>query len=261
MINRIALVGDAYGIPELLKAIPVSEVRCIIGSHLRPDYLPELKKISDDIGVPLIVQPSKVSGKVPDFCQLVHNLDLNLMLCFSYSALLPADLIAGFKGQAFNVHASLLPRNRGPNPIQWALIRGDEKTGISLHQIEAQFDTGAIAYQEEIPIYFDDTWVTLRDRIHLATPGFLSSAVQLILKEQFILIPQDETKTTVSFRLNADSPKIDFNSMTDLQVYNLIRAQVAPLSGAYIETNKGRTYFTNLLSLTEIAGLRKKFHV
>ena len=82
------------------------------------------------------------------------------MICNSFSLILREDLLEKINYNAINIHSSLLPKNRGPNPIQWAILI-DKKTGLTIHFIDDGIDTGDIIFQKEVNIDFDDTWVVI----------------------------------------------------------------------------------------------------
>ena len=149
--------------------------------------------------------------------------------------LIRKDVLSSVGDYAFNLHYSLLPRHRGPNPVQWALINGDQTYGVTLHKMGKDYDDGPIVDQIEIAIDHTDTWVTLFDKVKAPANELLSRTLPLVLDGTVQYRAQDKTRIKRNSRIPSDSFKIDFANMSDLDIYNLIRAQVNPLKGPYIQ--------------------------
>ena len=98
------------------------------------------------------------------------------ILVHSYSMILRPDVLSLVDYDALNIHAAL-PRNRGPNPVQWALIHDEAETGVTLHYLDDGLDTGDIVAQERIGISDADTWVTLSKRLRQANGSTSSSGI------------------------------------------------------------------------------------
>jgi methionyl-tRNA formyltransferase len=258
-IQRLLVVGDTYGVPEVLARVPSGCVVGIIAAEIRPQYYEELKKLADGIGVPLLVQPRVNSPNYCDFLSCLTKLSPDTLISHSYSMLIRGDVLSLVSGRAFNVHMALLPRNRGPNPIQWALIHGDQMSGVTLHMMDEGFDCGDIVDQESLYILNIDTWLTLFSRLKMAATILLDRAMPSLLNGDWQAVEQDERAALHNARIQPESFEINFSTMSDLQIYNIIRAQVAPLKGAYLDTPSGRVRFTEYLPLETIAGMRKQY--
>lgn len=256
-LQRLLVVGDTYGVPEILARVPSECVIGIVAAEIRPQFHVVLKNIADRLGVPLLVQPRAASPCYPDFVSGLSKLRPDSLICHSYSMLIRHDVLGLVEGRAFNVHMALLPRNRGPNPIQWALIHGDKKSGVSLHVMDEGFDNGHIIEQESIDILDSDTWLTLLTRLKVATSELLDRAMPLLLNGNWQATTQNERIALRNPRIPPDSFEINFAVMSDLQIYNLIRAQIAPLKGAYLDTSSGRVRFTERLTLEKITEMRR----
>jgi methionyl-tRNA formyltransferase len=258
--HRIALFGDGIGLPYLLGAVDRGSIVASVAAMDRPQYHQELKNLTDRHHLPLLIQPRKKTQEFDAYFEKLSLLRPTHLICFCYSMRIGSETLALVGQNAVNVHASLLPKNRGPNPVQWALIRGEKETGLTLHKMADEIDAGAILFQRRLPIEMADTWVSLMSKIDGVTPEFLKSGLNAYLQGQLDPVPQIESVATKNFRLTPEFPRIDFQSMTDLQIYNLIRAQVAPLAGAYItHQTVGLMRISERLELEEIAALRQRF--
>jgi len=259
MFQSVVLFGDTEGIAQLVEVIPIRRIRGIVASSIRPQYISELQVIAESIHVPLFVQPKFSSPEVATFVANIKNMQFDLLVSNSYSMIVREDLLESVNYNAVNIHWSLLPFNRGPNPIQWAIIKGEKKTGISIHYMDLGLDTGDIIAQIEEEIFERDTWLTLRDRLKARATDFIGTTLKSVLAGTNKRQKQPIDAGSTNSRLTAESPAINFNKMTDLQVFNLIRAQVDPLGGAYIDHNGSRTYFKKYLEVEEIKALRSKY--
>ncbi len=257
--RRLVLFGDLDGIPELLSVLDASSIAGIVGASIRPHHLGGLGALALDLGVPLLIQPRATDPGGTTFGAQFEALGYDMAVCHSYSMLLRPEILRAVRGQAINVHASLLPKNRGPNPVQWAIMRGESETGVTLHFMDEGFDSGDICAQRSVPIDAEDTWVTLSAKLGTATRDLLSSELRPIVEGCGLRHPQDNTKATRNQRLGPQSPRIDFATMSDLEIYNLVRAQVRPLKGAYIDLDGIEIRLPEFIPLQQIAALRAKY--
>jgi methionyl-tRNA formyltransferase len=256
---RVLLVGDAVGLPMLLEATPPSAIAALMAASRRAQDLKTLHALARAYDRPLLVQPAHGGAEYDAFMRQFRAYGFDLLVCCSYSMLIRPEMLQAVGGRAVNVHAALLPRNRGPNPIQWAIIRDEPVTGVTLHVMDDGIDTGPVIAQIEDPVRDSDTWVTVSERLHAAMRGLLADQLPDVLAGPVAARRQDEAAATRNPRLTPDSPRIDFATMVDRQIFNLIRAQVHPLRGAFVERDGARTYFRDYLPLEEVAGLRARY--
>ena len=260
LFKRIILIGDSDGIKNILSAgIDQNLIIGIIGASIRSQYFDELKLIAKQLNRPLFIQPKYSCKEYLKFSQSIQKIKPDLMICNSYSMLIQNDLLDLVKGNAINIHYSLLPKNRGCNPTQWAIIKGEKETGVSLHYMGMDFDNGDIIDQRSIPINEKDSWFDINQRLHKLSVELLKSNLDAIINLSNNRISQNESEATYNYRLSPSSIKILFESMSDTDIYNIIRAQVAPLKGAYIEHQGKKIRFLEMLSFEEIKRLRIKY--
>jgi len=247
--------------PVLLEHIPLENVVCLITASIRPQYLAQLRRLSQTTGRPLLVQPiSKEALGEQRFIEEFRKQGCDSLVCYSYSMKLPTLMLETVSGNAVNVHAAFLPKNRGPNPIQWSVIKGENHTGVTAHQMTEAIDAGPIIDQIPVPIPLGDTWVTLSEKVDVAARALLRRVAPRLVEGGVTCIPQDESQATKNIRLTPEWPRIDFRLMSDIQVYNLIRAQVFPLGGAYLESPEGkRLYLRHFVPLDRIRSIRESY--
>ena len=128
------------------------------------------------------------------------------MVVAAYGLIVPPALLGAPARGCLNVHASLLPRWRGAAPIQRALLAGDTATGITIMQMDAGLDTGAMLLQEPLPIAPDDTSGTLHDRLAALGARLIVRALEAAPHPQ----PQDEARATYARRIRKEEAEIDW---------------------------------------------------
>ena len=142
--------------------------------------------------------------------QEVVSLNVDLFIVVAYR-ILPIKYLEIPKFGAINIHASLLPKYRGAAPIQWALMNGDEFTGISIFQIEKKVDTGKIIFQEAIKIENEDNFETLSIKLSELGGEALIKSLDMLDKGKTNLTIQDNSQFTRAPKINKDMLKINWS--------------------------------------------------
>lgn len=175
-----------------------------------------------------ILQPTNLKSN--DFLTELKALNANLQVVVAFR-MLPKVVWDMPEFGTFNLHASLLPDYRGAAPINWAIINGEEKTGVSTFFIDEKIDTGAVILKKEVAINAKETAGELHDRLMILGAETVIDTLKLIESNnvQTVLQPTEDGKT--AFKLNRDNCKINFNK-TSKEVYNLIRG-LNPYPSAY----------------------------
>ena len=130
-----------------------------------------------------------------------------------------------------NIHASLLPFYRGAAPINWAIIRGEQETGITIMQMDEGMDTGAILVQEQVPIEASDTAGTLAEKLSVLGAKLITTALPLIASGKLLPTPQDGSKATMAPLLKKENGLIDW-TLPAVEIHNRVRG-LSPWPGAY----------------------------
>jgi methionyl-tRNA formyltransferase len=115
---------------------------------------PPVKLEAEKIGLP-VYQPEKIREK--EFIELIGSFNMDAIIVVAYGQILPEEILRIPKYGCINLHGSLLPRYRGAAPIQWVLIKGEKKTGVTTILMDKGMDTGDILFQEESDIDQQDT--------------------------------------------------------------------------------------------------------
>ena len=195
-----------------------------------------------------VLQPTNLKSE--DFLAELSALNANLQIVVAFR-MLPKAVWQMPKLGTFNLHASLLPDYRGAAPINWAIINGEEKTGVSTFFIDEKIDTGAIILKSETNIPETETAGELHDRLMQLGAETVVETLKLIENNQVktTIQPAEETKT--AYKLNRENCKIDFNKSSK-EVYNLIRG-LNPYPSAYtILSDNGNEYNIKIHDVTYI---------
>lgn len=156
-----------------------------------------------------VFQPKSLK-KAPAQQQLAA-LDADLMVVVAYGLILPQVVLDTPKLGCINVHGSLLPRWRGAAPIQRALWAGDTKTGVTIMQMDAGLDTGAMLSMATLPIEDHDTSATLYDKLAVIGPRALVEALQDLPSLQAKAQPQQDSAANYAEKLSKEEALLDFN--------------------------------------------------
>jgi methionyl-tRNA formyltransferase len=167
----------------------------------------------------------------PACMEHIRSIAPDYLLSFYYRNLLPGEVLAIPKIAAMNLHGSLLPRFRGRCPVNWVLIEGEKKTGVTLHIMEAKPDAGDIVARKEVDISFEDTAHTLAVKLVEASRLVMRETLPLLESGNFERRPQVGTSSYYGGRRPEDGI-IDWSKSAD-EIYNLTRAVTHPYPGAF----------------------------
>lgn len=155
------------------------------------------------------------------------SLGADAMIVAAYGLMLPATVLALPRLGCLNIHASLLPRWRGAAPIQRAILAGDRETGVTIMQMDAGLDTGAMLLKQAIPIADDDTAQTLHDKLSVLGAQLIVHA----LRERPVAIAQAHAHATYAAKITKAEARIDW-SRPAAELARVIRA-FNPAPGAH----------------------------
>ncbi|WP_109300049.1 methionyl-tRNA formyltransferase [Aquimarina sp. AU474] len=185
-----------------------------------------------------ILQPTnlKDEGFIEELAALAPN--LNIVVAFR---MLPKVVWDMPTYGTFNLHASLLPDYRGAAPINWAIINGEEKTGITTFFIDEKIDTGHVIFQEEVAINTNDTAGVLHDKLMTNGALLVVKTIAAIANDAVTVQPQPkDSEFKTAYKLNRENTKINWSQEISI-IYNLIRG-LSPYPSAWCELhNKGVT--------------------
>lgn len=207
----------------------------------------DVKKYAMDKGLK-IYQPNKIRNNL-EFLEEVKRLNPDLICVVAYGKILPQELLDIPKYGCVNVHGSLLPEYRGAAPIQWAVLNGDKKTGVTTMFMNAGMDTGDMILKEEVEIGDNETTGELWQRLSKIGAKLLIKTVEQIKNGTVTRIPQPE-EGTMAPMLSKEMAKIDWEKKTATEIKNLVRG-LNPIMGAYSYVNNKKIKFWKVDTLTQ----------
>ncbi len=199
----------------------------------------EVKKFAEEKNIK-IYQPLKIRNNI-EFINEIKNLNPDIICVVAYGKILPKEILDIPKYGCVNVHASLLPKYRGAAPIQWAILNGDKKTGITTMFMDEGMDTGDMLLRQEVVIGEEETTGELWDRLKVIGGELLVKTLKEI--EQGIIKRQkQEGNFSIAPMISKEMAKIEWVKSTALEIKNLVRG-LNPIMGAYSYLNGKKIKF------------------
>lgn len=188
---------------------------------------PPVKVEAERRGIPVYQPESLKTGEALD---IIKEINADAIVVAAYGKILPKSILDAAKYGCINIHASLLPMYRGAAPIQWCIINGEEKSGVTIMMMDEGLDTGDVLLKKECVIEENDTASILHDKLMELGSKLIIEALDGI--EGGTIIPEKQMgESCYSPMITRETAKIDFNKSAK-EVHNLIRAMLdAP--GAY----------------------------
>lgn len=225
---RIAFFGTPEFAAVALEAL-LASAHDVVGVVCQPDKpagrgqrltAPPVKQIAVHAALPLL-QPTSLRGS--EILSTLRAWDPEIIVVAAYGRILPASILTLPRHGCVNIHASLLPRYRGAAPIQWVIARGDERSGVTIMQMDEGMDTGAILRQREIVLAPDETAGTLHDRLAPLGAEALLDVLGTIVSPGIVAVPQEEALATYAPMLRKQDAEIDW-SRPALEIERRVRA-------------------------------------
>jgi methionyl-tRNA formyltransferase len=193
-----------------------------------------VKEYALENNLPLL-QPTNL--KDPAYLEELKSLNANLQIIVAFR-MLPKLVWDMPKYGTFNLHASLLPNYRGAAPINWAIINGETKTGVTTFYIDDKIDTGAMILCAETPIHPDENAGQLHDRLMILGSETVIDTLKLIEKDEVLpTIQVDNSEIKTAYKLDKDNCKIDWRK-SGAEIHNQIRGlSPYPVAWCYFKDN------------------------
>jgi methionyl-tRNA formyltransferase len=224
---RVIFMGTPSLAVPILRAIHESDHK-VIGVVTQPDRprgrgrkvgISPVKELS--MGLRLrVLQPETTKDKA--FIAEVSGMSPDLIVVAAYGRMLTRDLLNIPPLGCINIHASLLPRYRGAAPIQWAIAKGERRTGITIIKMDEGMDTGDILLVQEVEIGDDDTAQSLHDTLAQVGADLIIEAMDQLNRGALHPIPQDHREATYAPLLKKEDGLIDWNQDAR-DIFNRIR--------------------------------------
>ena len=213
-----------------------------------------VKEFAEEKGIK-VLQPLKVKNNNL-FIEEIKQINPDVICVVAYGKILPKELLEIPKLGCINVHGSLLPQYRGAAPIQWAVLNGDKKTGVTTMYMDIGMDTGDMILKEETEIGDNETTGELWNRLSIMGGDLLVKTLRLIEEGKAPRQKQSENFTLAPM-LNKEMAKIDWETKKAEEIKNLVRG-LNPIMGAYSYWNGKKIKFWRVEVISE-KDLEKEF--
>ena len=208
-----------------------------------------LKSAAVELGLP-VYQPVNIN--MPESVNYLTSLQPALFVVIAYGQKLSQIILDIPRIMPVNIHASLLPAYRGAAPINWAIIRGEKTTGVTLMKVAQRMDTGPVLMQKSLSILDTDTAESLSAKLSVLAGEILVEGIDRLASGSCPLTAQDESKASFAGKLKKTDGLIDWKKPA-FEIVNLIRGCM-PWPGAFTYY-KGKTVKIHKASCVSYAGI------
>lgn len=158
-------------------------------------------------GIP-VYQPARI--KEQEAVEVLRSFQADIFVVAAFGQILSEEILSMPEYGCVNIHASLLPRYRGAAPIQWAIIQGEGRTGVTIMQMDKGLDTGDMLMKAEVPIDPKETGDSLHDKLAAAGAGLIVEALAAIERGELTPVKQNEEETCYAKMLQKSMGRIDW---------------------------------------------------
>jgi methionyl-tRNA formyltransferase len=239
---RIVFAGTAsFAVPTLERLVDAGhDLRLVITQPDRPAgrglklSASPVKQTAERLGLS-VAQPERIRDE--QAVEDIRRLEPEVLVVVAYGQIIPQSLLNVPRLGALNLHASLLPRHRGPAPIAWAILEGDERTGVTVMQMDRGVDTGPILTQAEVPIAPDETASGLEARLAQRGAELMVEAISSLAQGTIQPVRQPDEGATHAPRLRSDDGKLNIQ-MPAREIDRRVRA-LGQSPGAWLSLPAG----------------------
>lgn len=254
-MNIVFMGTPDFCIPSLKMLASEYNIKAVItqpdrprgrGKKLAP---PPVKVFAEAKAIP-VYQPDSI--KTLEFIHLLKKLKPDAIVVVAYGKILPKEVLCIPRFGCINLHASLLPKYRGAAPIHWAVINGEQKTGVTTIYMDEGMDTGDIILQREIDILPDDTAGSVHDRLADLGASVLLHTLKLVAEGKAPRMPQNHAEATYAPIIKREHERIDWSKRAR-DIKNHIRG-MNPWPGAFT------TLYGKILKIWKAGVVNKTAH-
>lgn len=210
----VSIINEGYKVKALITAPDKPK-----GRGLEPSP-PEIKLVAKKYGIE-VFQPEKLRENIEIF-QILKDIKPELGVVVAYGKIIPKEIIEIPEFGIINLHFSYLPRLRGAAPLNWSIINGEDKTGVTVFFINEKMDEGDIVLQKEVEIYKRERVDQLKERMILLGTSLLIEAIESIKKGNYKRIPQDHSLATYAPKIKKEDGLIDWGKSSE-EIDRLVR--------------------------------------
>lgn len=213
-----------------------------------PPFIENIRSFANSRGYNFI-ESKKVNS--PILIEFWGKEEIDLMLLVSWRYLIPPDIYQRPIFGTFVFHDSLLPEYRGFAPTVWAIINGNDHTGVTLFEIAEDVDSGDIIDQQKVDIDIEDTIEVIMEKVTQVYLEILERNLGVLLSGNATRTPQNHSLATYTCKRNPEDNQIDWNFSSE-DIYNLIRATSRPYTGAFTFLEDKKLYIWSAKRMTNL---------
>lgn len=221
--------------------------------------VPIIEVLKNNFELSLVITTEKSQGTVPSFCiknkipylsigqfsnstiQQLQRIKAPVAVLADFGLIIPEEILNAFPKGIINLHPSLLPKYRGPTPVQTAILKGEKTTGISIIKLDKEIDHGPILGQEKEEILSNDTAETLYKKLFEKGASLLSNVLNKYFNDNLKLIAQEHDKATFTKPLTRRDGFIDMSSSLEIKNLKLKIRAYYPWPGVWFKTKLNNT--------------------
>lgn len=248
MKKRVCFMGTPQFAVAILDALVQSDVD-VVAVVSQPDKRVGRKQILQatpvkeralSYNIP-VLQPIKIKDSLEE----LKELNLDLIVTCAYGQFIPESILNTPRYGSVNIHASLLPKYRGGAPIHKAIINGETESGITIMRMVKKMDAGDIIFQESCPIYEDDDFGFLHDRLQDLGSSMIKKYLNELFNPDLKTIPQDESFVTFSYNITSEEEFVNFNDSMKNVVNKIRGLNPWPVAHSIIDNKKVKLFKVN----------------
>ena len=260
---RVIFMGTPDFAVPVLKGLVDSEEHEVTAVITQPDkargrsgklVFTPVKEAAVEAEIPVFT-PIRV--KEPEFVEQLKKIPCDVIVVVAFGQLLSKEILDYPEFGCINVHASLLPRWRGAAPMQWAILSGDEKTGLTTMQMDVGLDTGDMLLTKEVAISPEETGESLHDRLAALGSGLLLDTLKGIHEGTISPIPQNEEESTYASMLTKEMGKINWEEPAETIERYIRGLNSWPSAFTGFRTKTLKVWRAEVLQEEEAAGMKK----
>ncbi|MCY6372358.1 methionyl-tRNA formyltransferase [Clostridium ganghwense] len=225
-MNIVFMGTPEFSVPSLQTLIDEFGVKAVFTQPDKPKgrgkkvAMSPVKELALKYNIP-VYQPTRLK-KEPEVIKELRNMEPDFIIVVAYGQILPKEVIDIPKYACINLHASLLPKYRGAAPINWAIIKGEQKSGNTTMLMDVGLDTGDMLLKQEVEITENMTAGDLHDILMNDGAGLLVETINKMIAGDIERIKQNDSETCYASMLDKKIGNIDWN-MNAVDINNLIR--------------------------------------
>src|SRR3989344_1357357 len=255
--KKVLVMGYGEGVINTIKTFKKN--KDIIELVVLPDNRPgeSIKKTEEFCNSEKIKTVIPKNPNKKEFIELLKIKELDFIVVNAYSRILKNELISLPRYGCINIHGAPLPNYRGANVLNWQIINGEKKSGVTIHYINEEIDSGDTIGMSKFEILFEDTAVNVYEKMIESSSNLFDELWPKIKTGQAERKAQFEQEARYFRKRTPEDGCIDWKKPAE-EIYNLIRALVEPWPGAFYVINDKKIIINKYLPLNEVIAMKER---